>query len=75
MTELLLAFDFPPIGGGIARWMAELALRYPPGELIVSTGTLPGADDRGFPGPIDRISIPSNRLRTLPGLWAWRRPP
>lgn len=73
MTELLLAFDFPPIGGGIARWMAELALRYPPGELIVSTGTLPGADDRGFPGPIDRISIPSNRLRTLPGLWAWRR--
>ncbi len=73
MTELLLTFDFPPIGGGIARWMAELARRYPVGDLIVSTGTMPGADDRSFPGPIDRVGVPSARLRALPGLWAWRR--
>ena len=30
-THLLLTYDFPPIGGGIARWMAELARRYPAG--------------------------------------------
>ena len=27
--HLLLSYDFPPIGGGISRWMGELALRYP----------------------------------------------
>jgi hypothetical protein len=32
--HLLLAYDFPPIGGGIARWMAELAKRYPAGSLV-----------------------------------------
>lgn len=37
-THLLLTCDFPPIGGGIARWMAELARRYPAGALVVSTG-------------------------------------
>ena len=73
MTDLLLAYDFPPMGGGIARWMAELALRYPAGSLVVSTGSLPNAADRPFPNPIDRIAVPSGRLKTLPGLWAWRR--
>ena len=34
--QLLLTYDFPPIGGGIARWMAELAKRYPPGSLVVN---------------------------------------
>ena len=73
MTDLLLAYDFPPIGGGIARWMAELALRYPAGSLVVSTGSLPNAADGRFPNPIDRIGLPSGRLKTLQGLWAWRR--
>ncbi len=72
MTDLLLAYDFPPIGGGIARWMAEIARRYPAGGLVVSTGSLPAADDR-FPNRVDRITVPSGRLRTVPGLWAWRR--
>ena len=43
--HLLLTYDFPPIGGGIARWMAELARRYPPGSLVVSTGLHPDAPD------------------------------
>ena len=34
MTQLLLAYDFPPIGGGIARMMGELARRYPPGSFV-----------------------------------------
>src|SRR3989442_7421927 len=33
-SSLLLAQDFPPMGGGIARLQGELARRYPPGELI-----------------------------------------
>lgn len=73
MTDLLLAYDFPPIGGGIARWMAELADRYPAGSLVVSTGSMPNAADGRFPNPIDRVAVPSGRLKTLQGLWAWRR--
>ena len=50
-----------------ARFMAEIARGYPAGELIVSTGRLEGSErsDPGFPGPIDRIALPSSRLKTL----------
>src|SRR5437867_7925774 len=70
---LLLAFNFPPQGGGIARWMGELALRYPPGCLMVSTGRHPAsqASDPGFPQPIDHAPIRAKRLRTLNGLVLW----
>ena len=73
--DLLLTFDFPPMGGGIARWMAELALGYPPGGLIVSTGSLSGAaeSDARFPNRIDRLAVPSSRLKTLRGLILWSR--
>jgi phosphatidylinositol alpha-1,6-mannosyltransferase len=73
--QLLLSYDFPPIGGGIARWMSELARQYPPGSLVVSTGQYPGSADvdRQLPNAIDRVPIPSNRLRTLPGLLLWSR--
>jgi phosphatidyl-myo-inositol dimannoside synthase len=73
---LLLALNFPPFGGGIARMMGELALRYPPHQLAVSTGTWPGstASDPRFPQAIDRLGVGAKRLRTLPGLvrWTWR---
>src|SRR5688500_13174084 len=74
-TQLLLSYDFPPIGGGIARWMSELAKRYPPGSLVVSTGQYPGSRevDQHSPNPIDRVPIHSSRLRTLPGLLLWSR--
>ncbi len=39
----------------------------------MSTGSMPNAADGRFPNPIDRIATPSNRLKTLLGLWAWRR--
>jgi len=72
-TTLLLAFNFPPLGGGIARWMGELALRYPPHSLIVSTGRHGGSDasDPRFPQPIDHAAIRATRLRTLNGLALW----
>lgn len=73
MADLLLTHDFPPIGGGIARWMTELARRYPPDDLVVSTGLAPDADDGWTDAPVDRVPVASSRLKTLPGLWAWRR--
>jgi phosphatidylinositol alpha-1,6-mannosyltransferase len=73
--HLLLTYDFPPIGGGIARWMAELAKRYPGRPLIVSTGQHPDAPDvdATFPGPVDRLPIAARRLRTIQGILHWSR--
>lgn len=72
-ATLLLAFNFPPHGGGIARLLGELASRYPPGSLLVSTGAHPGsaASDARFPHPIDRVGIRATRLRTIHGLVRW----
>jgi phosphatidylinositol alpha-1,6-mannosyltransferase len=74
-THLLLTYDFPPIGGGIARWMAELAKRYPAGSLVVSTGSHPEASDvdATFPNRIDRLPVAPRRLRTIQGLMLWAR--
>jgi phosphatidylinositol alpha-1,6-mannosyltransferase len=56
--------------------MGELALRYPPRSLVVSTGAYAGhaASDARFPQPVDRVGIRATRLRTLQGLalWTWR---
>lgn len=72
-SHLLLTYDFPPIGGGIARLMDEVARRYPPGTLTVSTGQQPGshATDAGLPNRIDRLGFPARRLRTVQGLIRW----
>jgi phosphatidyl-myo-inositol dimannoside synthase len=72
-VQFLLTHDFPPMGGGIARWMGELAKRRPAGSLVVSTGQHTGAEayDRQLPNPVDRLSIPAGRLKTLQGTWRW----
>lgn len=74
-TQLLLTYDFPPMAGGIARWMAELARRYPPQSLIVSTGQHRDAPDVDgtFPNRVDRLPISARRLRTLQGILLWSR--
>ena len=74
-AHLLLAYDFPPIPGGIARWMAELARRYPAGSLTVSTGAMGDTSDldAAFPNRVDRLGIDSRRLRTLQGILLWSR--
>lgn len=73
--HLLLTYDFPPLGGGIARWMAELAKRYPPGSLVVSTGQHPDAAevDRALTCQVDRLPVSARRLRTLQGILLWSR--
>jgi phosphatidylinositol alpha-1,6-mannosyltransferase len=61
------------MGGGIARMMGELARRYPAGSLVVSTGQQEGsaAVDALLPNRIDRVEVPSRRLRTVQGLLRW----
>ncbi|HMH82602.1 MAG TPA: glycosyltransferase family 4 protein [Gemmatimonadales bacterium] len=75
MTTMLLAQDFPPMGGGIARLHGELARHFPKGELIVSTPSDPDAADvdSGLPAIIDRLPIGVRRTKTLPGLLFWAR--
>ena len=71
--HLLLSYDFPPIGGGIARWMGELAHHYPARSLVVSTGTVLGSEksDVAFPVPVDRVGVAAGRLRTITGRVRW----
>jgi phosphatidylinositol alpha-1,6-mannosyltransferase len=56
--------------------MGELALRYAPHSLVVSTGRYPdsAASDGRFSQTIDRVGIRATRLRTINGLalWTWR---
>ena len=73
---LLLTDEFPPIQTGIARQMGEIARRYPPGEMIVSTGQHRDAHeiDAGYAaGTVDRLGMSSRALRTVPGLLLWSR--
>ncbi|HYT05865.1 MAG TPA: glycosyltransferase family 4 protein [Gemmatimonadales bacterium] len=53
--------------------MGELALRYPPSSLVVSTGRHRGseASDPRFPQAIDHVPIRATRLRTVNGLALW----
>jgi phosphatidylinositol alpha-1,6-mannosyltransferase len=63
------------MGGGIARWMGELARRFPPGSLVVSTGRYGAAAtvDQQFPNLVDRVPISAHRLRTVQGTVVWSR--
>lgn len=72
MTDLLLCYDFPPLGGGIARMMAEVARRYPD-RLLVSTGARPGPVDPALESRVDRLPVPADRLRTIWGRMRWGR--
>ena len=73
--QLLLTYDFPPMSGGIARWMGELARRYPQGSMVVSTGQVPDSDevDERLPNRVDRLAMPVKRLKTLQGILTWSR--
>lgn len=53
--------------------MGELARRYPPQSLLVSTGAYENsaASDAATPQPVDRVGIRATRLRTINGLALW----
>lgn len=73
---LLAVYDFPPMSGGIARAMGEIARHAESASLVVSTGRVAGsaAFDAACVSRIDRGAGDSNRLRSLFGLvrWSWR---
>jgi phosphatidylinositol alpha-1,6-mannosyltransferase len=73
-SDLLLTLAFPPMGGGVARWMYQIARRYPSG-IVVSTASHPDAADVDgtLPAPVDRLPLPAKRLKTLQGLLLWAR--
>ncbi len=73
--SVLVAYDFPPARGGVARVMGEMARRYPAGQLVVSTGRAPSSrTDGALEGvEIDRVSMPVRQLRVVPGLLLWGR--
>ncbi|HEV2751100.1 MAG TPA: glycosyltransferase family 4 protein [Gemmatimonadales bacterium] len=72
---LVLALNFPPFGGGIARMIGEITARYPADGVVVSTGTWPGseASDARFRQTVDRVPVGAKRLRTVNGLVRWTR--
>ena len=74
-ADLLLTLAFPPMSGGVARWMYEIARRYPSPGIVVSTGSHPdGSDvDGTLPSLVDRLPLPPKRLKTLQGLLLWAR--
>lgn len=53
--------------------MGELARRYPPQSLVVSTGAYAGGaeSDATLPQEVDRVGIRATRLRTVNGLALW----
>jgi len=53
--------------------MGEMAKRYPPGTLVVSTGQHQGSAevDASLANKVDRVEVPSRRLRTVQGLLLW----
>lgn len=74
-ADLLLTLAFPPMAGGVSRWMYEIARRYHPPGIVVSTGFHPDAADVDgmVPSPVDRLPLPAKQLRTLQGLLLWSR--
>ncbi len=73
--SLLLTYDFPPMPGGIARMLGEIARHASPGSLVVSTGRVAesGPFDIACASLVDRVDMPSERLRGVPGLARWAR--
>jgi phosphatidylinositol alpha-1,6-mannosyltransferase len=73
--SVLVAYDFPPARGGVARVMDEMARRYSPGSLVVSTGRAPASASVTTPDgvEIDRMPFPVRQLRVVPGLLFWGR--
>ena len=72
VPALLFAYDFPPMPGGIAAALGAIARCAGP-ALVVSTGaaaTAAGTYEKRST-LVDRLPLPSDRLRTAPGLVRW----
>ncbi len=72
--SVLLAYDFPPRSGGIARALGEIARATAP-SMLVCTGRTPEdtAWDRAASVRVMRAPVDAERLRTIGGLARWGR--
>jgi phosphatidylinositol alpha-1,6-mannosyltransferase len=72
--SILVAHEFPPAHGGIARVMGELARRHAPGSLVVSAGRAGQDEAAELPGvEVDRMPFSARQLGVVPGLLLWSR--
>ncbi len=58
----LLTLDFPPVEGGISRYLYEIVRHIPPDEVRVTAVAAPGSKDFDVKQEfaIDRLKVPSN---------------
>ena len=73
--SLLLAHDFPPVSGGIARLLGAVAHHAGAGQMIVSTGLEAYSTmwDAACSSRVERVQVPTARLKTALGLARWSR--
>jgi phosphatidylinositol alpha-1,6-mannosyltransferase len=68
---LLVTNDFPPRPGGIQSFVHNLAVRQPPGSIVVYASTWRGADKFDADQPFEVVREQSRLLLPTPGV-AWR---
>lgn len=68
MKVLLVTNDFPPHIGGVDEYVAQIARRFPPGDITIFTSSANGAEvfDATFPQPV--IRWPARVLLPLPSV-------
>lgn len=66
MTTLLVTNDFPPRPGGIQQFVHNLAIRQPPGSLVVYSSTSPAAAEFDAAQPFDVIRARTSMLLPTP---------
>jgi phosphatidylinositol alpha-1,6-mannosyltransferase len=63
---LVVTNDFPPRAGGIQAYVHELAIRQPPGSLVVFASTSPGAAEFDAAQPFPVVRHPTSMLLPTP---------
>ncbi|GGJ85081.1 glycosyl transferase family 1 [Pilimelia anulata] len=68
MRTLLVTNDFPPRPGGIQAFVHQLALRQPPGDVVVYASTSPGAAAFDAAQPFDVVRERTGMLLPTPAV-------
>lgn len=65
---LVVTNDFPPRAGGIQAYVHELAVRQPPGSMVVVASTSPGAAEFDAAQPFPVVREPTGMLLPTPAV-------
>ena len=71
---LVVTNDFPPRAGGIQAYVHELAIRQPPGSVVVFASTSPGAAEFDAAQPFPVVRHPTSMLLPTPDVAPFRPP-